>query len=51
MFDCKIKYLPRRSGERFSSALKKMNLSNKVIRIKARVKIKDYIKNYLIKSS
>jgi UDP-glucose 4-epimerase len=51
MFDCKIKYLPIRSGERFSSALKKMNLSNKVIRIKARVKIKDYIKNYLIKSS
>jgi UDP-glucose 4-epimerase len=51
MFDCKIKYLPRRSEERFSSALKKMNLSNKVIRIKARVKIKDYIKNYLIKSS
>jgi UDP-glucose 4-epimerase len=51
MFDCKIKYLPRRSGERFSSALKKMNLSNKVIRIKARVKIKDYIKNYLIKNS
>jgi len=51
MFDCKIKYLPRRPGERFSSALKKMNLSNKVIRIKARVKIKDYIKNYLIKSS
>jgi UDP-glucose 4-epimerase len=51
MFDCKIKYLPMRSGERFSSALKKMNLSNKVIRIKARVKIKDYIKNYLIKSS
>jgi len=51
MFNCKIKYLPKRPGERFSSALKKMNLSNKVIRIKARVKIKDYIKDYLRKSS
>jgi len=51
MFNCKIKYLPKRPGERFSSALKRMNLSNKVIRIKARVKIKDYIKDYLRKSS
>jgi len=51
MFNCKIKYLPKRSGERFSSALKRMNLSNKVIRIKARVKIKDYIKDYLKKSA
>jgi len=51
MFNCKIKYLPKRPGERFSSALKRMNLSNKVIRIKARVRIKDYIKDYLSKIS
>jgi len=49
MFDCKIKYLPKRSGERFSSALKRMNLTNKVIRIKARVKLVDYIKDFLRK--
>jgi UDP-glucose 4-epimerase len=50
MFNCKIKYLPQRPGERFSSALKRMNLSNKVIRIKAKIKLKDYIKNFLIKN-
>jgi len=50
MFNCKIKYLSKRPGERFSSALKRMNLSNKVIKIKAKIKLKDYIKNFLSKS-
>ena len=30
MFKTKIKYLPRRPGERYASALTNMNLSNKV---------------------
>jgi UDP-glucose 4-epimerase len=47
MFNYKIKYLSKRPGERFSSALKKMNLSNKVIRIKASIRLKDYIKDFL----
>jgi len=51
MFNGKIRYLPKRAGERFSSALKRMNLTNKVIRIKTRIKLKDYIKNFLKKSS
>jgi UDP-glucose 4-epimerase len=50
MFNCKIKYLYKRPGERFSSALKRMNLSNKVIKIKAKIKLKDYIKDFLSKS-
>jgi UDP-glucose 4-epimerase len=50
MFNYKIKYLPKRPGERFSSALKRMNLTNKVIRIKANIKLKDYIKDFLSKS-
>ena len=50
MFNYKIKYLPVRPGERFSSALKRMNLTNKVIRIKANIKLKDYIKDFLSKS-
>ena len=50
MFNYKIKYLPKRPGERFSSALKKMNLTNKVIRIKAKIELKDYIKDFLCKS-
>ena len=45
----RIRYLPKRPGERFSSALKRMNLSNKVIRIKAKIKLQDYIKDFLSK--
>ena len=50
MFNCNVIYLPKRQGERFSSALKRMNLSNKVIRINAKIKLKDYINNFLSKS-
>jgi UDP-glucose 4-epimerase len=50
MFNCKIKYLPERPGERFSSALKRMNLTNKIVRIKAKIKLKDYIRDFLRKS-
>ena len=48
MFKSKIRYLPRREGERFASALTKMNLNNKIIRLSAKIKLKDYIKNFLI---
>jgi UDP-glucose 4-epimerase len=47
MFKSKIKFLPKRSGERYSSALLKMNLNNKIIRIKAKIKIKDYVNYFL----
>jgi UDP-glucose 4-epimerase len=47
MFKSKIKFLPKRLGERYSSTFSKMNLSNKVIRIKAKIKIEDYINNFL----
>jgi len=47
MFKSKIKYLPRRKGERFASALTKMNLNNKIIRLPAKIKLSDYIKNFL----
>ena len=50
MFNYKVKYLPKRSGERFSSALRRMNLTNKVTRIKAKIKLKDYINNFLSKN-
>jgi UDP-glucose 4-epimerase len=50
MFNYRIKYLPKRSGERFSSALKRMNLSNKVKNVKATIKLKDYIKDFVSKS-
>ena len=50
MFKSKIRYLPMRKGERFASALTKMNLNNKIIRLSAKIKLKDYIKNFLMNS-
>lgn len=50
MFNYKTRYLPRREGERFSSALTKMDLNNKIIRLKAKIKISDYIKVFLQKN-
>ena len=48
MFNSQIRYLPKREGERFASALTKMNLNNKIIRLKAKVELRDYINNFLI---
>jgi UDP-glucose 4-epimerase len=47
MFKSKIRYLPMRKGERFASALTKMNLNNKIIRLSTKIKIKDYINSFL----
>ena len=47
LFKSKIKYLPMRKGERFASALTKMNLSNKIVRLSAKIRLKDYINNFL----
>jgi UDP-glucose 4-epimerase len=48
MFKSKIRYLPEREGERFASALTRMNLNNKIIRICAKIKLRDYIRNFLM---
>ena len=48
MFKSQIKYLPKREGERFASALTKMNLNNNIIRLSAKIKLRDYIKNFLM---
>ena len=47
LFKSSIKYLPMRKGERFASALTKMNLNNKIIRLSAKIKLKDYVSNFL----
>jgi len=47
MFKSRIKYLNKRPGERYASALTKMNLSNKVYRYFGKVKLADYINNFL----
>ena len=47
LFGGKIKFLPKRRGERYASALTNMNLSNKVYRRYGGIKIEDYIKTFL----
>ena len=43
MFSSKIKFLPKRSGERYASALTKINLNNKMYNFFGKIKLKDYI--------
>ena len=47
MFGKKIKYLPKRPGERYASALTNMNLSNKVYKHFGRTSLKKYIKDFI----
>jgi len=48
LFKSQIKYLPMRKGERFASALTKMNLNNKIVRLSAKIRLKDYVNNFLM---
>ena len=48
LFTNKIRYLPKRAGERYASALTKMNLNNKIIRLSAKIRLKDYVNNFLM---
>ena len=50
MFNTKIRYLPKRPGERYASALTNKNLSNKVYKHFGKVELKDYIRDFLINS-
>ena len=51
MFKSKIKFLNKRPGERYASALTKMNLSNKVYRYYGKIKLSKYISDFLKKNS
>ena len=44
MFGNKIRFLPKRPGERYASALTSMNLSNKVYKHFGKIDLKNYIK-------
>ena len=46
LFTNRIKFLPKRSGERYASALADMNLSNKVYKIFGRKDLKSHINNF-----
>ena len=43
LFGKKLKFLPKRDGERFASALTNMNLSNKVYKYYGKIDLKEYI--------
>ena len=51
LFNSKIKFLKNRPGERYASALTKMNLSNKVYRYYGKIKLTEYIKEFKKKNS
>ena len=51
MFNTKIRYLPKRPGERYASALTNMNLSNKVYKHFGKIELEDYINDFLINNS
>jgi len=51
MYKTKIKYLPKRAGERYASALTNINLTNKVYKYFGKINLKDYISNFLKNNS
>ena len=51
MFKSKIKYLPKRPGERYASALINKNLSNKMYKYFGKIKLSNYISNFIDKNN
>ena len=47
MFNSKIVFLPRRKGERYSSALTNMNLTNTILKRVGKKDLKNYIKTFI----
>ena len=51
LFRSKIKYLPKRPGERYASALNSMNLNNKIHNKVGSTTLESYVTNFLQKHS
>ncbi len=49
LFKNKIKFLPKRVGERYASALSNMNLSNRVYKYFGKKELKDYVAEFIEK--
>ena len=47
MFKFKVKYLAKRPGERYASALTNMNLSNKVYKYFGKINLADYVNDFI----
>ena len=51
MFKSKIKFFPKRPGERYASALIHKNLSNKMYKYFGKIDLKNYISNFIKKNN
>ncbi len=51
MFKSKIKFLPKRPGERYASALINQNLSNKMYKHFGKINLKNYIEDFVKKNT
>ena len=51
MFKTKVKFLPKRAGERYASALANKNLSNKIYKYFGKIDLKDYVDAFIKKSN
>lgn len=51
LFKSRIKFLPKREGERYASALTKLTSSNKIYQRYGKKNLKDYINNFLNKNN
>jgi len=51
MFNTLIKFLPKRPGERYASALTNMHLSKKVYKLYGKTQLKDYLKALNLKAN
>ena len=47
LFGSKIKYIPKRAGERYASALSNKNLSNKIYKYFGKITLQNYVKEYI----
>ena len=51
MFKSKIKFFPKRPGERYASALIHKNLSNKMYKYFGKIDLKNYISNFITENN
>ena len=51
LFKTKIKYLPKRPGERYASSLTNKNLSNKIYKKFGTINLKNYIEDFIKKNN
>ncbi len=51
LFKSRVKFLPKRPGERYASALTNKNLSNKIYKYYGKISLKNYINEFLNKYS